>query len=186
MKLKPGVRSGAGAGRDVGGRRSGSKPNIPATNRGRGIQLLPVWQSPFNPMEALLPTLGIALAVVVSVLLIACANVGNLLLVKSFARRREMTIRLAVGAGRGRLVQQLLTEGLILSAFAAAGGLVVGVLVPQRARAAVPAARRRLAAPTGRARLARARAERRRLSGLDAVLRAGAGLLTSKIDLAAR
>lgn len=97
----------------------------PTTNRGRGIQLLPVWQSPFNPMEALLPTLGIALAVVTSVLLIACANVGNLLLLKSFARRREMTIRLAVGAGRARLVRQLLTEGLILSAFAAAGGLVV-------------------------------------------------------------
>jgi predicted permease len=97
----------------------------PATNRGRGMQLLPVWQSPFNPMEALLPTLGIALAVVTSVLLIACANVGNLLLLKSFARRREMTIRLAVGAARRRLVQQLLTEGLILSAVAAAGGLVV-------------------------------------------------------------
>jgi macrolide transport system ATP-binding/permease protein len=99
--------------------------DYPGTNRGRGIQLLPVWQSPFNPMEALLPTLSIALVVVTSVLLIACANVGNLLLLKSFGRRREMTIRLAVGAGRGRLVRQLLTEGLILSAFAAAGGLVV-------------------------------------------------------------
>ena len=76
-------------------------------------------------MEALVPTLAIALAVVTSVLLIACANVGNLLLLKSFARRREMTIRLAVGAARRRLVQQLLTEGLILSAIAAAGGLLV-------------------------------------------------------------
>jgi predicted permease len=99
--------------------------DYPATNRGRGIQLLPVWQSPFNPMEVLLPTLGIALAVVSSVLFIACANVGNLLLLKSFARRREMTVRLALGAGRGRLVRQLLTEGLILSTFAAAGGLLV-------------------------------------------------------------
>jgi predicted permease len=97
----------------------------PGTNRGRGIEVLPVWQSPFNPMEALLPTLGIALAVVTSVLLIACANVGNLLVLKSFARRREMTIRLAVGASRGRLVRQLLTEGLMLSACAAAGGLLV-------------------------------------------------------------
>ena len=97
----------------------------PATNRGRGITLLPVWQSPFNPMEVLFPTLGMALAVVSSILLIACANVGNLLLLKSFGRRREMTIRLAVGAGRGRLARQLLTEGLILSTIAAAGGLVV-------------------------------------------------------------
>ncbi|HEV2689054.1 MAG TPA: ABC transporter permease [Bryobacteraceae bacterium] len=97
----------------------------PATNRGRGITLIPLWQSPFNSAGVLLPTLGIALAVVSLVLLIACANVGNLLLVRSFARRREMTVRLAVGAGRSRLLRQLLTEGLILSAIAAAGGMVL-------------------------------------------------------------
>src|SRR5258707_1035328 len=97
----------------------------PATNRGRGIKLYPLWQTPFNNAGTLLPTLGIALAVVVSILLIACANVSNLLLVKAFGRRHEMTVRLAVGAGRGRLLRQLLTEGLILAALAAAGGLVV-------------------------------------------------------------
>ena len=97
----------------------------PETNRGRGVRLYPLWQTPFNNAGALLPTLGIALVVVLSVLVIACANVGNLLLVRAFARQQEMTIRLSLGAGRGRLVKQLLTEGLILSAFAAAGGLVV-------------------------------------------------------------
>ena len=97
----------------------------PDTNRGRGIKLYPLWQTPFNNAGALLPTLAIALVVVLSVLLIACANVGNLLLLRAFARQQEMTIRLAVGAGRGRLVKQLLTEGLILSAIAAVGGLVV-------------------------------------------------------------
>src|SRR6266487_5140058 len=73
----------------------------------------------------MLPTLEIAVAVVVFVLLIACANVGNLLLVRSLLRRHEMTVRMALGAGRGRLLKQLFTEGLILSILAAAGGIVV-------------------------------------------------------------
>jgi macrolide transport system ATP-binding/permease protein len=98
--------------------------DYPATNRGRGIRLWPLWQTPFNNAGTLLPTLEIMLVVVVFVLLIACANVGNLLLVRSFARRHEMTVRLAIGAGRGRLLRQLFTEGLILSALGAAGGLL--------------------------------------------------------------
>jgi macrolide transport system ATP-binding/permease protein len=114
---------------------------FPETNRGRGVRLFPLWQTPFNNAGGLLPTLGIALVVVFSVLLIACANVGNLLLVRAFARQQEMTIRLSLGAGRGRLVKQLMTEGLMLSIIAAAGGLVVanwlrdalGLLTPPRA-----------------------------------------------------
>jgi macrolide transport system ATP-binding/permease protein len=97
----------------------------PATNRGRGIQLYPLWATPFNNAGTLLPTLSIALGVVVFVLLIVCANVSNLLLVKAFGRRHEMTVRLAMGAGRGRLLQQLLTEGLLLSSIAALAGLVL-------------------------------------------------------------
>ena len=99
--------------------------DYPDTNRGRGIRLYPLWQTPFNNAGAMLPTLGIALGVVLAVLLIACANVGNLLLVRAFARRQEMTIRLSIGAGRGRLVRQLLTEGLMLSAVATVAGLVL-------------------------------------------------------------
>jgi len=99
--------------------------DYPSTNRGRSVKLWALWQTPFNNAGTLLPTLEIMLAVVVFVLLIACANVGNLLLARSFARRHEMTVRLAIGAGRGRIVKQLFTEALILSAFGAAGGLLV-------------------------------------------------------------
>jgi macrolide transport system ATP-binding/permease protein len=97
----------------------------PSTNRGRGFQLWPLWATPFNNAGTLLPTLEIMLVVVVFVLLIACANVGNLLLVRSFARRHEISVRLAIGAGQARLWKQLLTEGLVLSLFGAAGGLLV-------------------------------------------------------------
>jgi putative ABC transport system permease protein len=99
--------------------------DYPDTNRGRSMQLWPLWQTPFNNARTLLPTLEIMLAVVFFVLLIACANVGNLLLVRSFARRHEMTVRQAIGASRGRLLKQLLTEGVTLSAFGAVGGLLV-------------------------------------------------------------
>ena len=97
----------------------------PDTDRGHGFRVLPLRLTPFNGARELGPTLGIALAVVGAVLLIACANVGNLLLARSFARRHELTVRAAIGAGRARLFAQLLTEGLVLSALGAAGGLVV-------------------------------------------------------------
>jgi predicted permease len=124
VRLKPGVTREQ-AQQEISAVAQRLAAAYPETNRGRGIRLWPLWQTPFNNAHTLLPTLEIMLAVVVFVLLIACANVGNLLLVRSFARRHEMTVRLAVGAGRGRLLRQLFTEGLILSVFGAAGGLLV-------------------------------------------------------------
>ncbi len=123
-RLKPGVTF-AQAQQEFAAISGLLEAEYPATNRGRAIRFWPLWQTPFNNAGTLLPTLEIMLAVVAFVLLIACANVGNLLLVRSFARRHEMSVRLAVGAGRARLWKQLLTEGLVLSLFGAAGGLLV-------------------------------------------------------------
>ena len=97
----------------------------PATNRGKEFKLYPLWATPFNNAGTLLPTLRVSLVVAAFVLVIACANVGNLLLVRTFARRQEMAIRVSVGAGRARLLKQLLTEGLVLSSIAVAGGFLV-------------------------------------------------------------
>ena len=124
VRLKPGVTRNQ-AQQEISAIVSRLEADYPDTNRGRGIKLWPLWQTPFNNAGTLLPTLEIMVAVVAFVLLIACANVGNLLLVRSFARRHEMTVRLAIGAGRSRLLKQLLTEGLLLSAFGAAGGMLV-------------------------------------------------------------
>ena len=124
VRLKPGVTRQQ-AQQEISAVASRLEAAYPATNRGRGLKLWPLWQTPFNNARTLRPTLEIMLAVVAFVFIIACANVSNLLLVRSLARRQEMTVRLAIGAGRGRLLKQLLTEGLLLSAIGAAGGMLV-------------------------------------------------------------
>src|SRR5437762_528429 len=97
--------------------------DYPETNRGHGVELFPLWKTPFNGASAMGSTLGITLAVVFFVLLIACANVSNLLLARSLLRRHEMTMRLALGAGRWRLIKQLFVEGLLLALIASGGGI---------------------------------------------------------------
>ena len=94
----------------------------PADHRGANqISTDPLWRSPFGANVYMAGTLPILLALAAVLLLLACANVANLLLVRSVARRREFAIRLSMGAGRWTLVRQLMGENLLL---ALAGGAV--------------------------------------------------------------
>src|SRR5215472_11987949 len=99
--------------------------DFPDTDRGHENELVPLWKTPFNAAGNMSSTLAITMAVVFLVLLIACANVSNLLLARGLLRRHEMAMRLALGAGRGRLIRQLVTEGLLLSLMATVGGIAV-------------------------------------------------------------
>jgi putative ABC transport system permease protein len=93
----------------------------PETNRGRGIRIMPLYDEVIGRSSA---ALWILFGAVTFVMLIACANVANLMLIRGFRRHKEIAIRAALGAGTGRLIKQLLTESLILSLIGGSLGLL--------------------------------------------------------------
>jgi putative ABC transport system permease protein len=123
-RLKPGVSiEQAQAGMSVIA--SQLEQAYPNENRGRIATVFPVSKIDPRGYKPLAMTAALLMSVVGMVLLIACANVANLLLARAFARRKEIAVRLAMGASRPRLVRQLLTESVLLALLGGLAGLLV-------------------------------------------------------------
>jgi predicted permease len=126
-RLKPGV-SVAQASQDLDAIDGALRAEYPDKRYGRGLRLLSA--SPLADKSPLAAAAVLLLAAIASIVLtIACANIAGLLLIRGAGRRREMAMRLAIGAGRGRLVRQLLTETAVLFLLGAAGGVALARLL---------------------------------------------------------
>ncbi|MGE0552190.1 MAG: ABC transporter permease [Gemmatimonadales bacterium] len=107
----------------------------PRTNRGKIVEPAPLTEVLVGPVR---PALRVALGAVVTLLLIAAVNLAGLLLARVTARRRELAVRSALGAGRGRIARQLLIEGLALGMVGGGLGLLLANLLLTAARGMLP------------------------------------------------
>ncbi|HSC27970.1 MAG TPA: ABC transporter permease [Vicinamibacterales bacterium] len=107
----------------------------PDTNRSRGARVIELGRL---DDEVLAPALLIVAATVAVILVLACANVANLLLARGTARQRELAVRAALGAGRWRLARQMIVESLLIGAAGGAAGLVLAFFALDALRAALP------------------------------------------------
>lgn len=132
--LRPGVTREQ-ARDDLNGIAARAAEQFPETNAGRSVNVISMTEDATRGARMYGPVM---LAAVGFVLLIACANVANLLLVRGASRQKEIAIRLAMGASRWRLVRQLLTESLLLSLAGGALGLLVSVWGVRALARAIP------------------------------------------------
>ena len=107
----------------------------PNANPGVGVTVLPLQEDEVGDVR---PALLVLAGAVGFVLLIACGNIANLLLARGVARQREVALRSALGAGRGRVARQLLFENLLLAALGGLAGLLVGLWSFEALRALLP------------------------------------------------